>query len=1256
MRILAIRGANLASLAEPFNVDLTAPPLAGTGLFAITGDTGAGKSTILDALCLALYGAYPRASVNKRERILDPSGEEVLSSDPKNILRRGVAQGHAEVDFIGADGERYTAHWGVRRARGSAVGRLQANLDRTLTKADGTVIATGIKPVLEAVVERSGFNFDEFRRAVLLAQGEFDAFLLADESERAALLEKITGTEIYSRISSRVYAETAARAETLKNLESERLNSGALSDEARAALDAEVAEKRVHLQDAELKLASVSGILNRVAEIGRLRAVIAQAATTLAAAQAEATAAAPDRAHLAALVKAETIRRDAERFDDSRRAHEASARAVRAAMDARAVAEAAVKTAAGVVAQRMVTAQAAAAEIERYKPIWMKARDLDEAITAAERERAAADAGLVLAKEKTVRRATARDEIRGRHAAALARRDQAATHLAAAPDHAVLADQAREIAKLFETLVGLRARQSVKGNELAQSDATAGELGQRVAAAEAARTRDEAARETIKRQLAERRAALEKLNPAVLKIRDDALSHFDRDVDRLIAFVARRDEARALMDKAAHRQSAAEDRRSRAQDRETAARVAYDTHAAARAEIGRYAGLAEATLSEQAAHLRSALVDGSPCPVCGATEHPSATADDPATALAREISARREELDAALAREQAVLNETAAAIAAAQAEGRAAAEQIQTHAAEADHAERGLAQALPAARANAKATGLAVDAWPPAGAVTLGDLEDVRVLVASAQSDVRDMLNRSAALDKDCAALALESERLSAQIDQAVQSSRADEAAQRDMDRARAGLAQTVAHLNDLMAETAHALQPYLVVAGLDATDLDRDAAAAGRRLAYLAEVHARHRADREKASIEATDLAADVSRSEAEAAAAEEDRLQRQSAHEVRVRAVEEAKARRASLLDGQATDTHRREIEGREAEARAALADAEMAAATAREALAGKVSALAALTTAQDANQKAEAAAAGAFNAALARIGLSAIDARELLAADRGAREAIAERLARLDRAVDEARAAHDMRTKDLHALVSDFTEPDPDGIAQYEAERQAAFAAMDTIKARLAVIAADLERDDQARRKRDEKGAEIAKVRADYEVWQAVDAAIGQQDGAKFRRFAQGVTLGQLIRLANEQLQILNGRFALRQSRIPDADLALDVVDREFGDDARSPRSLSGGERFLVSLALALALSGLEGRQSFVDTLFVDEGFGSLDQDTLDVAITALESLQGQGRKVGVITHVQAMIEQIPVQVRVEPRGRGRSFVRTLDGSGA
>ncbi len=120
MRILAIRGENLASLAAPFSVDLAVEPLGATGLFAITGETGAGKSTILDALCLALYGRYPRVAVSRREDVPDPGGEALSASDGRAILRRGAGAGFAEVDFIGQDGVAYRVGWEAYRARNKA--------------------------------------------------------------------------------------------------------------------------------------------------------------------------------------------------------------------------------------------------------------------------------------------------------------------------------------------------------------------------------------------------------------------------------------------------------------------------------------------------------------------------------------------------------------------------------------------------------------------------------------------------------------------------------------------------------------------------------------------------------------------------------------------------------------------------------------------------------------------------------------------------------------------------------------------------------------------------------------------------------------------------------------------------------------------------------------------------------------------------------------------------------------------------------
>jgi energy-coupling factor transporter ATP-binding protein EcfA2 len=126
MRILKIGGRNLASLAGDFSVDFEQEPLASTGLFAISGPTGAGKSTLLDALCLALYDATPRLlRVAGRSFLTDVGAETVSTQDTRTLLRRGTAEGYAEVDFVGNDGASYRARWSVRRSRTKAEGALQ---------------------------------------------------------------------------------------------------------------------------------------------------------------------------------------------------------------------------------------------------------------------------------------------------------------------------------------------------------------------------------------------------------------------------------------------------------------------------------------------------------------------------------------------------------------------------------------------------------------------------------------------------------------------------------------------------------------------------------------------------------------------------------------------------------------------------------------------------------------------------------------------------------------------------------------------------------------------------------------------------------------------------------------------------------------------------------------------------------------------------------------------------------------------------
>ncbi len=160
-----------------------------------------------------------------------------------------------------------------------------------------------------------------------------------------------------------------------------------------------------------------------------------------------------------------------------------------------------------------------------------------------------------------------------------------------------------------------------------------------------------------------------------------------------------------------------------------------------------------------------------------------------------------------------------------------------------------------------------------------------------------------------------------------------------------------------------------------------------------------------------------------------------------------------------------------------------------------------------------------------------------------------------------------------------------------------------------------------------------------------WKRLNDLIGSADGKKFRTFAQSLTLRRLVVLANRHLQQLNPRYFL-EVKVDSTDLELDIVDTHLANHRRSVFTLSGGESFLASLALALGLSDMVGQRARIRSLFIDEGFGSLDANTLDQALSTLEQLQGRGKTIGLISHVRAMQERIPVQVVLKKLGGGIS----------
>ena len=241
MKILTIRGKNLASLAGEFEVDFTVEPLKNAGIFAITGSTGSGKSTLLDALCLALFDSTPRMTKAREAKVelADVRNKTIAQSDSRSVLRRGTAEGYAEVDFIALTGETYRSTWTVCRAGGKPSGVLRSVGLRLMNLSKNTEEQGTRKELLAKVSQLIGLSFEQFNRSVLLAQGDFAVFLKAKQAEKAEILEKLTGTEIYSRVSSSIYAKTKNADMEFRLLQERMKGVELLADDVLAALDEE---------------------------------------------------------------------------------------------------------------------------------------------------------------------------------------------------------------------------------------------------------------------------------------------------------------------------------------------------------------------------------------------------------------------------------------------------------------------------------------------------------------------------------------------------------------------------------------------------------------------------------------------------------------------------------------------------------------------------------------------------------------------------------------------------------------------------------------------------------------------------------------------------------------------------------------------------------------------------------------------------------------------------------------------------------
>ncbi|MBA1280189.1 MULTISPECIES: AAA family ATPase [Pseudomonadaceae] len=1215
MKILAIRLKNLASLAGEQVIDFTAEPLANAGLFAITGPTGAGKSTILDALCLALFGSTPRLdSVSPLNKVPDVDAE-IGGGDERNLLRRGCGSGHAEVDFIGVDGHRYRARWEVKRAREKVDGRLQAS-SQSLTDLDsGQLLASGKKREFRELLEaRLGLNLAQFTRAVLLAQSEFAAFLKADDNERGTLLEKLTDTGLYSRLGQAAFEAAKRAREALAQLQQQAGGVQPLEPEARQALQDQHSQQTMELKSLQQQLKALEQQRQWLTELRRLEKEHSVARAQLQEAEDEQERLADARRILALfeqlapqrhrfiraselpslLAKTdETLaRHDREHAEVQRRLAELE-QTCRAATETLEAAEQGLKSAEPALAQ-------ARREEERLSHF---GNDLREAREQAEQTEAATQAGELKLTQLHQQQKHAAQQL-----------DALGEQLA----------RSVELQPLCAAWNGYRPR-------LQQAVQIAARLRQgraELPALEAAARTAEAAQATTRQALDALQAQIggetsEQL--AQLTTQLEGWRAAEREFETLQRLWSRQQQLVAQQRSLQSEQSRQQGELETLTQAGKVARVERDDAQKALQLVQALLERQRLARSANVEALRAALVPGEPCNVCGSLEHPWHDGQALLAALdqqdEREAEQAQRQLQAQDERLQTLRDQHVALTG-----------EIKRNAQRLTEITEELAQLQPqlaALSAHADLLTQAETDRQPWLDTRLATLKTDTAAAIARQRELLALQQRSEALRQDWQ----RTQEICAQANQT-------------RDQQCDAIARDDARLNEELAEFANLFPAAQLERWREApadTFMQLDGQVEARRQQLeqqteLTEVRQQcqtaleheqlqqhHRRERHQACAERL---ADLQTREQACSRSLRQSLGLQPSAQVWQQQLEQAiqNARQQQAEVDRQLNEARLEL--------TRLAGEQQNCRQRRDELLAERHELdEELATWRSAHPELD-------DATLAQL-LHMDDA--LLEEARQRLRDNSEQLARCRERLEgcgQRIAAHQQQ----HAEMLDV-----DTLEQHFAEQQAS---CDQAERHCAETRAALLDDDRRRNQSLALLGQIEAAKAEHQRWGRIAALIGSSDGGAFRKIAQGYNLDLLVQHANVQLRQLARRYRLKRGGSP---LGLLVMDIEMGDELRSVHSLSGGETFLVSLALALGLASMASSKLRIESLFIDEGFGSLDPESLQIAMDALDSLQAQGRKVAVISHVAEMHERIPVQIQVQRQGNGQSGLRIVGGAG-
>lgn len=1073
MKILQVRFKNLNSLVGEWEIDLTHPAFASDGIFAITGPTGAGKTTILDAICLALYGRTPR--LNK------------VTKSANEIMSRQTGECFAEVTFETQTG-RYRCHWSQHRAHKKPDGELQTPKHEIANADSGEIFESKIRGVADQIESATGMDFDRFTRSMLLAQGGFAAFLQAAPDDRAPILEQITGTEIYSRISIRVHERQRREREKLNLLQAETAGIVILAPEQEKEIGQALETKQKEEADLTDKSADIGKAIAWLTTVDGLKKEIANLADEASRLQRDVDAFKPDRGKLNRALSAAsldgayaTLTAIRKQQADDRDALKTEEKALPGLESSAKEQAETLKSAEQQTARAKEELKAAAPTLQKVRSLDQKLADRKKAVTEGE-ESCKKDAAKIDAdKQTSLNEQKKRSEV----------------HETLERVDGYLKEHARDewliggLAGVEEQLNGLLSRQNeIHQKEIDQDKAL-------MALELATKSLDDCQKQC--------------------GIRKQELDGASQQLQQGKAVLSQLLGGRLL--------------REYRTEKETLLReMAFLTK-----------------IAELEDH-RAKLEDGKPCPLCGATEHPFAEGNVP-------VPDETEQKIDALTRLICKAEDQEAAI-------------------------KQLEEAESLARKN---------------------LTEAEKLESAADHDKK--------------------------------------ATEKALAEVKEGLVKLRADFAERRQAVSTKLQP-LGIADIPETDISSLIESLRARLKAW-QVQVKKKADIEK---QIADLDSELKRLDAvidtQSIALAEKRKRLAILKKELIAGSDE---RNALYGDKNPDDEERRlnqavsDAEGAERQARErhhSLQQKWNTAKTHVESLKKRI----------DQREPELRKLETEFSAALAPVGFS--DEEQFLAARLASKQR--NELAAKAKELDERQTDLKARQKDREArLAMEMARKVTDkSLEELEPRLKAYEETLKHLRDIVAGLKHKLNENTTAKERLKEQQAAIEAQKKECRRWENLHELIGSVDGKKYRNFAQGLTFERMIGHANRQLQKMTDRYLLiRDDAQP---LELNVIDNYQAGEIRSTKNLSGGESFIVSLSLALGLSHMASKNVRVDSLFLDEGFGTLDEEALDTALDTLAGLQQDGKLIGVISHVQVLKNRISTQIQVTPQTGGKSQI--------